>query len=258
MQNNHTPENVFGKIAELYDEVRPEYPPQLVADVIEWSRLPADGRLLEIGCGTGKATRVFAPYGYEMTCVDPAGGMLEVARTTCTDYPKIEFIESKFEEWAIPENSFDLVFSAQAFHWIEPTRGLAQVAQALRTGSAFSLFWQVQEHPDESLREAIDDAYRRIAPKMRGPAPGEKNTKQWPEVVQSSGHFAEVETGQYEWQIEYDADTWVRLLQTHSDHRILEPAQRDELLSTIHNAIEAHGGILRLNMTTELVLTRKT
>lgn len=257
MQDEHSAENVFGKVAELYDEVRPEYPHQMVEDVLQWSKLQADERILEIGCGTGKATRLFAPYEYPMTCIDPAVGMLDVARRTCAQYPAVEFIESKFEEWPTPGDYFNLVYSAQAFHWIEPVRGLAQVARTLKNGGTFSLFWHVPDRPDTALREALDDAYRRIAPKLGSPAVGVKNTSLWPDVVRDSGHFTEVETSQYEWHIDYDADTWVRLLQTHSDHRVLEPEQRDSLLSAIHEAIMAHGGAYRVNMTTEVVLTRK-
>ncbi len=257
MQDRHTAESVFGKIAELYDEVRPEYPHQLVSDVIQWSRLPAEVRLLEIGCGTGKAPLLFALHGYNMTCIDPAGGMLAVAQGTCASYPKVEFVESKFEEWTLPEKPFDLVYSAQAFHWIEPTRGLAQVARSLRTGGAFSLFWHDRDRAKSSLWDALDDAYRRFAPDLNSPATGEKNTRMWPDVVRDYGYFTEVETSQYEWQIEYGADTWVRLLQTHSDHRVLEPTQRDGLLSAIHDAIQTHGGVHRVNVKTELVLTRK-
>lgn len=257
MPGDHTAESVFGEVAELYDEVRPDYPRQLVSDVLQWSNLPQNARLLEIGCGTGKATRLFAPHGHDMTCVDPAAGMLRVARRTCTEYPNVNFVESIFEDWTLPPEPFDLVYSAQAFHWIDPVRGLAQVANALKPGGAFSLFWHFDQYPNAALRATIDAAYKKFAPNLRSPAKGEKNSSQWPEVVRNSGHFTDIETGEYEWQAEYDADSWVRLLQTHSDHRVLEPAQSDLLLSTIHDAIEASGGTYHVSKTTELVLARK-
>lgn len=257
MPDANTAERIFGEIADLYDEVRPEYPRQMAADVLEWSELPEDARLLEIGCGTGKATRLFAPYGHSMTCIDPAGGMLDVARRTCAEFPKVEFAEAKFEEWTLPGTPFDLVYSAQAFHWIEPVSGLRQVADALRSGGAFSLFWHVSSRPDTPLRRALDDVYAKFRSKLKSPARGEKNTKLWPEVVRDSGHFTDIETGKYEWVAEYDADTWVRLLQTHSNHRSLAPSDLGQLLSGVRAAIKAHGDVHRVDMTTELVLARK-
>ena len=93
--------------------------------------------------------------------------------------------------------------------------------------------------------------------KLKSPATGEKNTRLWPDVVGDSGHFSDIETGQYEWVTEYDSGTWIRLLQTHSDHRALPPADLNELLTGVREAIETHGGVHRVEITTELVLARK-
>ena len=169
MPDANPAERVFGEIAELYDDVRPEYPKQMVSDVLEWSQLPANARLLEIGCGTGKATRLFAPYGHKMTCVDPSPGMLEVAIRSCVEFPNIEFVEAKFEELTLPETPFDLVYSAQAFHWIEPSRGLNQVATALRSNGTFSLFWHTSRRRDTPLRKALDDIYAKVQVEVEKP-----------------------------------------------------------------------------------------
>ena len=50
----------FNTSAEWYDRIRPGYPEALIDDVINLSAIPAGGRILEIGCGTGKATERFA------------------------------------------------------------------------------------------------------------------------------------------------------------------------------------------------------
>ncbi len=256
--NDPTAENVFGKVAELYDEVRPAYPQQLVDDVLAWSDLPDSARLLEIGCGTGKATRLFAPSGFHITAIDPAAGMLQVARSTCTEHSNVEFFESKFEEWPLPDEPYDLVYSAQAFHWIDPVKGLSHAADALRDGGAFSLFWNTSTWPNTELRKEIDDAYQRFASELDSPAIGEKNSRLWPDVVRDSGHFTDIETGVYEWRKDYDEDTWIRLLQTHSDHRVMDPEQLNLLLSAIAEAISRHGGVLTVDYVTQLVLARKT
>ncbi len=257
MQDDHSAENVFGKIAELYDDVRPEYPQQLVTEVLEWSRLPEQGRILEVGCGTGKATRMFATHGYSLTGVDPAPGMLQVARRTCVGYANTGFVEAKFEDWSLPEEPFDLVYSAQAFHWIDPTVGPIQVAKALRTGGTFALFWHDSDHEESPLRTALDNAYTTFAPDLNSPAPGVHNTSRWSILVNDSGLFTDIEHREYGWQAEYNADTWVRLLQTHSDHRVLPPEQLSRLLTAVREAIETHGGVYRYPVVTRLLLSRK-
>jgi len=57
---------IFDQAALDYDEVRPGYPEELIEDVISISDIPKDGRILEIGCGTGQATISFARRGYSI------------------------------------------------------------------------------------------------------------------------------------------------------------------------------------------------
>jgi SAM-dependent methyltransferase len=74
----------FNNSAEWYDQVRPGYPEALIDDVIRLSAIPAGGQILEIGCGTGKATEMFASRRYAMLCldigVDLASAILQILR----------------------------------------------------------------------------------------------------------------------------------------------------------------------------------
>ena len=70
----------FNTAATLYEEVRPGYPEELILDIIELSGLEDHNRVLEIGCGTGKATRPFAERGYELVCLDIGADLIAVAR----------------------------------------------------------------------------------------------------------------------------------------------------------------------------------
>jgi SAM-dependent methyltransferase len=89
----------FDTIAGLYDEYRPEYPQELVDGTIALSRLPEGGRILEIGSGTGKATRLFAHRGYAVNCIEPGGNLAAVAVRNLQDYPRVSFEVTRFEEW---------------------------------------------------------------------------------------------------------------------------------------------------------------
>jgi len=84
---------VFDEAAQLYDKARPSYPQQLVEDVMFYANLPSDGRILEIGCGTGQATCLFARHGYRMLCVEPGPNLVALAKEKCRDYP-VEFMTS--------------------------------------------------------------------------------------------------------------------------------------------------------------------
>ena len=70
----------FNTAAALYDEIRPGYPEELIRDVVDLSGINDHGRILEIGCGTGKATRPFAERGYELVCLDIGADLIAVAK----------------------------------------------------------------------------------------------------------------------------------------------------------------------------------
>src|SRR5215211_2269771 len=70
----------FDEAASLYDQARPGYPEDLFDDIVSLSGIPAGGRILEIGCGTGQATVPFARRGYRILCIELGENMAAVAR----------------------------------------------------------------------------------------------------------------------------------------------------------------------------------
>jgi SAM-dependent methyltransferase len=126
----------FDGVAETYDRARPGYSEQLFEDVIALSGMPQEGRILEVGCGSGQATLPFARRGYAMLCVELGADLAALARENCRPYPQVEILHTSFEDWPLERDAFDLLISAQAWHWIPPQIGYAKAAAALKdTGS---------------------------------------------------------------------------------------------------------------------------
>jgi len=124
----------FDTVARLYDEYRPDYPQELVDGTIAMSRLPEGGSILEIGSGTGKATRLFARRGYAIHCIEPGGNLAAVAARNLQDYPRVSFEITRYEEWQEHPAAFDLVMSAQAFHWVPGEIGYPKASRSLKPG----------------------------------------------------------------------------------------------------------------------------
>lgn len=71
---------VFNEVPELYDRVRPTYPDELFADLVAITGTDRRSSVLEVGCGTGQATRSLAALGYSLTAIEPGAGMAALAR----------------------------------------------------------------------------------------------------------------------------------------------------------------------------------
>jgi len=158
---------LFDTIAEDYDRVRPTYPAALVDRAC--AGLAGGARVLEVGCGTGKLTRELAGRGFRLEAVDPGAAMIDVATRAVGDEP-VQFHLRRFEDVDLPDAGFDAVFSATAFHWVDPAVGWAKVARVLRPGGTFALLTHVADSTGPLDRE-LQAAWREVRPHAEGWAP---------------------------------------------------------------------------------------
>ena len=129
----------FNTAPTLYEDVRPGYPEELIQDVLDISGLNDHSRILEIGCGTGKATRPFAERGYELICLDIGADLLAVAKKKLKAFPNLSFVEYAFEEWE-SDGKFDLIISATAFHWVDPKVRYLKASEVLKSKGFLAVF----------------------------------------------------------------------------------------------------------------------
>ncbi len=128
----------FDRVADAYDERRPSYPPELIDAVCEHVALQSGDRVLEVGCGTGQLTAALVGRGLDVLAVEPGPSMIERAQLRL-GRDAAEFICGRFEEVSLPAERFAAVFSASAFHWVDPTVGWAKAASLLRPGGSLAL-----------------------------------------------------------------------------------------------------------------------
>src|SRR5579871_1365215 len=130
----------FDQVANVYRAARPGYPEALIADVVSYAHLKRDDRILEVGCGTGQATESFAKRGFSILAIDPGPEMLHGARESLAGYDNVEFSETTFESWPVRLGEFQLVVSAQAWHWVSPEVRFVRAAQALSPDGSLAVF----------------------------------------------------------------------------------------------------------------------
>jgi SAM-dependent methyltransferase len=162
----------FETAADLYDTARPDYPAELFDDVVELAGLEPGAQLLEIGCATGKATRPFLERGFAVTCVELGAGLAELARRNLAGLP-VTIDVAPFESWDAEPASFDLVFAATAWHWIDPQVRYEKAHRVLRPDGHLAFWSAAHAFPagfDPFFTE-IQEVYDEI---------GESHGEEWP------------------------------------------------------------------------------
>lgn len=257
------PRETFNQVAELYDKMRPSYPQAVFADVIRWSGLDADSRLLEIGCGTGHATLAFARRGLCIDCVELGENMAAIARQNLAAFGRVTIEVADFDRWSTM-NRFHLAYSACAYHWLNPATREQRIATLLHPGGSLAV-WRnhfVRNGSCEELLEAAAPIYMREAPAlvakrihMRRP---EEISEAGKEDLMASGLFEAPRTAMYLWRRTYTTSEYVGMLSTHSDHRMLPELQRRRLLSSLEELVEERfGGSVSSDYATILHIARK-
>jgi SAM-dependent methyltransferase len=247
----------FDEVAELYERARPRYPAALVEDLIALGRVPARGRILEIGSGTGLATRPFAERGFRVLGLEPGARMAALARAALAGFPDVAFAQTTFEDWPLEPASFDLVMAAQSFHWVDPRVRFTKTADALRPGGALAVFGNAPLPERSALHEAIDRVYAAHAPALAGAPASWYATDPLSAACAASGRYGPIEMRAYPWTRSYAAGEYVDLLRTHSNHRMLEEGVREGLHAAVREVIEAYGGSIDVRYEARLYLARR-
>jgi SAM-dependent methyltransferase len=250
----------FDAIADTYDDVRPGYPEALYERLLVIAGLHDGARMLEVGVGTGKATLPFARRGLLVHGIDPGPEVARIAASNLRAFPGVTLEITTFESWQV--TPFDLAYCAQAFHWLDAETRLERFARALRPGGVLAIFGNAHQRSEGSLRDGLDEAYARHAPRLIG----NRGATSWyterhgpvGSELDASTLFADVELTLFDWQRELDSSSYCRLLSTYSDHFALPQLQLAALLADVRRVLDQrHGGRIELRYRTGLFLARR-
>lgn len=240
---------VFGAAADVYDEARPEYPAAAIDLIV------ADDPTLvvDVGCGTGKAARLVMERGVEVLGVEPDERMAAVARSH-----GIRVEHTTFEDW-VPRRC-EGVFSAQAWHWVDPVRGAHKAAQVLPPGGRWLAMWNRED--DQAITDVLVDAYARVAPHLIEERRDAHNNES--DLVQrvtaglvASGAFDDVERHDVGWTDELTVARLVARWSTHSGHRLLAVDVAEGLHETLTDQLGGPEQVVSLAYITMALTTRR-
>jgi SAM-dependent methyltransferase len=252
--------DVFNEVAALYDEVRPGYAPAVVDAAVMGAGLAPAGRILEIGCGTGQLTAPLAARGYSILALEPGDAMAALAGHNCRAYPQVTILPTSFEAWPPDGQTFDMVASAQAFHWIAPDAGCAKAASVLKPGGAIALLWHLdvsQDTPFWQATQPVYDAYFQAAQgETSGLTLGEK-VALYAEAIRRCAAFEPLQEMRHTWEQTYRDCAYMKLLHTLSDHRTLPEPDKMHFFRAIAAVVDRFGGVVHRRYETLLLLARR-
>src|ERR1700678_1981705 len=130
---------VFDEVAAEYDRHRPAYPDELVDRACQVAGIGRGDHVLEVGCGTGQLTRSLVARGLHVTALEPGKSLIALARQNLEGAGEVEFVNAQFEDAVLPREQFQAVFSASAFHWIDPAISWQKAADVLVRGGTLAL-----------------------------------------------------------------------------------------------------------------------
>lgn len=250
----------FDRVAALYDETRPGYPEGLIDAVAALGGPAATARILEVGCGPGNATLPLARRGYEILALEPGAALAALARRHCAAFERVRIEQLRFEDWDEGALTFDLLISAQAWHWVDPATGDPKAAAVLRPGGAIALFWNRPRHTKSALRDALDAVYAEVAPQLgKAIEPGGRAATNEPidRRLRSQAAFEVLEPRSFPWTACYATARYLRLMETQSDHQLLPPDTRARLFEGLQRAIDEAGGSIAVEYDAVLLAARR-
>src|SRR5436853_5894946 len=116
----------FDEVAELYDKVRPGFPDELLDELA--AALPPAPVVVEVGPGTGQATKGLVARGARVTAVELGA---HLAAVLARNLPTVDVVVGPFENVDLAPGAFDAVVAASSYHWVPAEARMTKPAALL-------------------------------------------------------------------------------------------------------------------------------
>jgi len=248
---NRDLKTTFAKVSALYAEARPDYPTELIERIIQFSGIAPGGRILDIGCGNGQASLPFAERGHEVLGIDISAEQIAIAKEKAAGIPNIRYQVGSFEEMDLGENSWDLIISAQAFHWVDPKIGYPKAYRLLKQDGTFALFWNLTDYEHGA---AFLPEIKRLSKKYCPDRPKQFTTTAG--LTRFSPFEKHLEESFFH-SVDYTKTRYLKLLHTMSWVSSLPEETKKAFFDEVKRVLKNEREPLTLSYRTELILAKK-
>lgn len=255
---------LFGTDPATYERGRPGHPPRVYELLVERCGLAPGARVLEVGPGTGQATRRLLGLGARVVALEPDPALASYLPSTA---PGALVVRNEALEGAeLPEETFDLAAAASCFHWIEEDAGLSKIFASLRPGGWIAVWWTLfgdgtaQDELQRAVRAALDAEGIVLE---RSPSAGREGGPRFALDVDARvaalarAGFRRVEHESVSWAHTWGTADIRALYATFSPIIRLTSAERALVLDRVTEACERLGGRVRRALRTSLYTAQR-
>lgn len=210
---------MFDTVSDTYDLYRPSYPDALINKIIELSKVNTESNLLEIGAGSGKATELFVNKGLKVHCIEHGPKLVEKGLAKFSQQDQVSYECVAFQDWDIQMNTYDLAFSAQAFHWIPKPKGYKTLVKALKEHGQMMIFWNkyINNASEVSVQlSSLLKEYKVLNMLTNKELETFKNRTY--DGIYTTDLFKDIQIHEYPWQLEYSYNDFINFLTTTNSY----------------------------------------
>ena len=249
----------FDQDAEAYDRSRPVAPDDVFDEALRLASLAPGSMVVEIGPGTGQATRQLAARGLQVVAVELGLQLAERARRNLAAFPHVDIVTASFETWNPGRARFDAVFACNSFHWIDPVIRFAKAAAVLRAGGHLVVLatpWVIPETADRFWWDVQDD-WEAVGLLFDPSTMHPDLILDLAPAVRASGVFEEPTITRRLFEVTFTANGYATNLSTQSGVKELPENARADLVARVHQRVQEHGGRVTAHLLAMLTVARR-
>ncbi len=249
----------YANVIEEYEKGRSKYPKEVFDAIIDYSGLKKGELCLEVGAGPGTATDGFIDQ--ELDLLEISDEQVDYLKEKYSNNDNVRVYKSEFEKYHSSTN-YNLIYSATAFHWIDPMMSYDKAADLLMENGTLAVFWNLP------ARDSKDEFVIRIKRVLRKYAQGsfsvnydrfvDSQELKWMQYIIRSERYSFPECRRIRWNVEYNAETflaWIRSL--GQEYNINNFIHWEKCREEIIECFSEVGGTYRLPQEVLLIMAKK-
>jgi len=252
----------FDKIALTYEECRPGYGKEVYNYIDSIKPYSSSSLILEVGAGSGIATKeITDKWNSRITALEPGGNLRSIAETRLKNNQNVEIIGSTFENYSSNGLKFDGIFSATAFHWIDPEIKYKKASELLKDDGLLVLYWNNYGIKDGELSKSIEELYAKYGMKTDNKNVHERqaeNITRRRNEIEDSGLFHVIKHNIFNNWFAYSTQRYLNLLKTFSDHSKRNVPDIDSFYHEVSKLIDWNDGIIDVDIKVNLEIAART